>query len=116
MPLALNAHVKRLPKTIRLIRRFEALFDSQKLSKFGLSSSIAAALPPEQTQMLTLYASALEAYRSRRWDEAEALFGQCLALWPAEGPSKLMAERCRAMRDAPPPEDWDGSFEHLTKG
>jgi len=42
--------IERLPKTIRLIRRFEAPFDSQKLSKFGISSSIAAALPFEQTQ------------------------------------------------------------------
>ncbi len=41
---------ERLPNTIRLIRRFEAPFDSQKLSKFGLSSSIAAALPLDQTQ------------------------------------------------------------------
>ena len=42
--------LERLPKTIRLIRRFESPFDSQKLSRFGLSSSIAAALPIEQTQ------------------------------------------------------------------
>ncbi len=42
--------IDRLPKTIRLLRRFEAAFDSQKLSKFGLSSSIAAGLPLERTQ------------------------------------------------------------------
>lgn len=42
--------IERLPKTIRLIRRFQDTFDSQKLSRFGLSSSIAAALPLEQTQ------------------------------------------------------------------
>ncbi|MGO9021783.1 MAG: cytochrome c biogenesis protein ResB [Syntrophobacteraceae bacterium] len=42
--------VERFPKTIRLLRRFETPFDSQKLSKFGLSSSIVAALPFERTQ------------------------------------------------------------------
>lgn len=42
--------IERLPKTIRLIRRFQDPFDSQKLSRFGLSSSIAAALPLDQTQ------------------------------------------------------------------
>src|SRR5208337_1840582 len=42
--------IERLPKTIRLIRRFQDPFDSQKLSRFGLSSPIAAALPLEQTQ------------------------------------------------------------------
>jgi cytochrome c biogenesis protein len=42
--------IERLPKTIRLIRRFQDPFDSQKLSRFGLSSSIAAAPPLEQAQ------------------------------------------------------------------
>ena len=42
--------VDRLPKTVRLIRRFEDPFDSQKLSRFSLSSSISAALPPEKVQ------------------------------------------------------------------
>ncbi|HIJ75380.1 MAG TPA: cytochrome c biogenesis protein ResB [Deltaproteobacteria bacterium] len=42
--------IERLPKTIRLIRRSQDPFDSQKLSRFGMSSSIAAALPLEQTQ------------------------------------------------------------------
>jgi len=101
---------------LRELDRVQVKGRKQALRIFELLGVAGTALPPEQAQMLTLYASALEAYRSRRWDEAEALFGQCLALWPAEGPSKLMAERCRAMRDAPPPEDWDGSFEHLTKG
>ena len=35
--------IDRLPKTIRLLRTSESVFDSQKLSRFGLSSSIAAA-------------------------------------------------------------------------
>ena len=44
--------VDRFPKTIRLLRRFETPFDSQKLSKFGLSSSIVTALPIERTQSI----------------------------------------------------------------
>ena len=42
--------VDRLPKTVRLIRRPEDPFDSQKLSRFSFSSSIAAALPQENVQ------------------------------------------------------------------
>ena len=42
--------VDRLPKTVRLLRRSEDPFDSQKLSRFGFSSSIAAALPQEKVQ------------------------------------------------------------------
>ena len=42
--------VDRLPKTVRLLRRPESPFDSRKLSRFGFSSSIAAALPQENVQ------------------------------------------------------------------
>jgi cytochrome c biogenesis protein len=42
--------VDRLPKTVRLIRRSEDPFDSQKLSRFSLSSSISTTLPREQVQ------------------------------------------------------------------
>jgi adenylate cyclase len=88
----------------------------QALAIYELVATAGAALPAEQKQMLQLYATALEAYRQRRWDEAEGLFGQCLALWPTDGPSKVMQDRCRELREAPPPPDWDGTFEHLTKG
>ncbi len=40
----------RLPKTVRLIRRSEDPFDSQKLSRFSLSFSFAAAFPREKAQ------------------------------------------------------------------
>jgi adenylate cyclase len=65
--------------------------------------------------MLDRYAVALKAYRERQWDEAAALFEQCLALCPEDGPSLVMAERCRIYR-ATSPGGWDGAFEHLTKG
>lgn len=101
---------------LRELDRVQVVGRKQALRIYELMGVADAALPPGQAQMLTLYASALGAYRSRCWDDAAALFEQCLALWPADGPSKIMAQRCRAMRDAPPPEDWDGSFAHLTKG
>ncbi len=75
-----------------------------------------AVLPPAQQQMLSLYASALEAYRRQRWDEAAESFAQCVALWPTDVPSRIMRERCASLRETPLPEDWDGTFEHLTKG
>ena len=101
---------------VRELDRVQVVGRKRALRIYELLGVAGAALPPEQAQMLTLYAQALDRYRHRSWDDAEALFGQCLALWPADGPSKLMAERSRAMRAAPPPEDWDGSFEHTTKG
>lgn len=88
----------------------------QALRIYELLAVQGAVLPPNQAEMLSLYAVALAAYRSRSWDEAAAKFGECLALWPQDGPSRAMRERCGLMREAPLPEDWDGSYEHLTKG
>ncbi len=73
------------------------------------------AIPGEQKEMLGLYAMALERYRQRRWDDALELFRQCLVLWPEDGPSRTMEGRCRMFRDSPPPQDWAGTFEALTK-
>ena len=88
----------------------------QALRIYELLGVAGAVLPAGQAQMLGVYASALEAYRGQRWDEAAERFGQGLALWPADGPCRIMLERCATLRDAPPPADWDGTFEHLTKG
>jgi len=40
----------RLPKTIKLLKRHEEPFDSQKLSKFSLSASFTTGLSPEQAR------------------------------------------------------------------
>ncbi|HEX6295725.1 MAG TPA: adenylate/guanylate cyclase domain-containing protein [Burkholderiales bacterium] len=68
-------------------------------------------LPAAHGEMLPLYASGLDAYRERRWDTALELFTRCLVLCPDDGPSQLMARRCRMYLDTPPPESWDGTFE-----
>jgi adenylate cyclase len=47
----------------------------------------------------------LAAYRARDWERAEAGFQECLALVPADGPSKLFVERIRRLRENPPPSD-----------
>ena len=88
----------------------------QALRIYELLGVRGAVLPPNQAEMLSLYAVALEAYRSQRWDEAVATFGQCLELWPEDGPSRAMRERCAALRETPLPADWDGTYEHMTKG
>ena len=88
----------------------------QALRIYELLGVAGALLPGDQAEMLKLYASALEAYRRQRWDGAIERFGDCLAIWPTDGPSRVMRERCRTLRETPPPADWNGTFEHLTKG
>jgi len=73
-------------------------------------------LPKERVKSLKLFAEGLVAYRKQIWQEALALFNESLAIWPADAPSRVMAERCRIYREVSPPPDWDGVFEHTSKG
>jgi len=59
---------------------------------------------------LIKYSEALEAYRKREWDQAEALFTSALDVVSDDGPGHLLLERVRAFRRNSPPEGWDGSF------
>ena len=72
-------------------------------------------LPEEKDRLLHFYASAMEDYWQQRWEEALKHFERCLLILPEDGPSRVMAERCRIYLETPPPKDWDGVFEHLTK-
>ncbi|MCK7577629.1 MAG: adenylate/guanylate cyclase domain-containing protein [Chromatiales bacterium] len=88
---------------------------AQQLRVFELVGRPQMPLPPGQEQMLRMYADALAAYRQRRWAEAADMFRRCMALWPEDGPSRLMSERCDLYLTTSPPEDWDGAFAHQSK-
>lgn len=70
---------------------------------------------PAREAALAFYAEALEAYRNRSWDHSLHCFEQAAAADPEDGPSRVMAGRCRQFLGAPPPEDWEGVFEHTRK-
>ncbi len=59
--------------------------------------------------------AALAAYRERRFDEAEAGFAAAAAACETDAPARVFAERARRLRATPPPEDWDGVYEQLSK-
>jgi adenylate cyclase len=88
---------------------------TQAVRVYELLARAGTALPPEREKALAAYAAGIEAYRQRSWDEALGLFGQALALWPEDGPSRTMAERSRLYRASPPSAEWDGVFEQLEK-
>jgi adenylate cyclase len=52
------------------------------------------------------YAAALEAYWRRAFEEALRL----LEPHAGDGPSRVLAARCRALSEDPPPPDWDGVY------
>lgn len=57
------------------------------------------------------YEKALQAYFSREFGEAIALLEAQLD----DGPSSVLAERCRRMQTQPPPADWDGNYVSTVK-
>jgi adenylate cyclase len=59
----------------------------------------------------------LTAYRSRRWDQAEHLLEECRVIGIARLATyySLMESRIAALRNAPPPPDWDGAFAMTEK-
>ena len=61
------------------------------------------------------YAEGLAALRARDFAGAAAAFAAALAADPGDGPAAVMLERARAYLEAPPPADWDGVYQKLTK-
>jgi adenylate cyclase len=60
------------------------------------------------------YERALDAYFARDFDRALAGLGERADL-ADDGPARVLAARCEALRRAPPPPDWDGTFAATEK-
>jgi tetratricopeptide (TPR) repeat protein len=69
----------------------------------------------ETKKLLEFYNKGLQLYRERKFDEALTFFEKALEVNPEDGPSKLYVERCKMLKESPPPVDWDGVFTMTTK-
>jgi len=78
----------------------------------GLSE---ADVSEKKKKAVEIYLKGLELYRSKQWDQAEAVFRQALEVDPEDGPSKSYIDRCEDFKVLPPPENWDGVFVMKTK-
>ncbi len=67
------------------------------------------------TEAADLYAQGLEAYRSRKWEDAISIFEAGLRVKPGDGPCGIFIERCRDYKVDPPPEAWDAVHAMDTK-
>ena len=68
------------------------------------------ALSPQRTLVRERYATALAAYRARRWDEADAALAEALQAIPDDGPAMALRARVAELKQKPPPANWDGSW------
>ena len=57
----------------------------------------------------------LDKYKQARWDEAVAAFEKVLDIRPDDAPSLLYIQRCKDMKESPPPQPWDGVFTMTKK-
>ncbi|WP_426442098.1 adenylate/guanylate cyclase domain-containing protein [Bradyrhizobium genosp. P] len=96
---------------LREIDRLVVVGQTQPQTVFEILAKIGE-LTPAQAELRQHYADGLEAYRERRWDDAERAFGAALDAVPGDGPSMAFKARVEAFRQNPPAADWDGAW-HL---
>ena len=73
------------------------------------------ALSVAQLRLRERYANGLAAYRTRQWDAALEAFAAALEAIPGDGPSLALISRVEELKQAPPPDDWDGAWRLETK-
>ncbi|MFO7707146.1 MAG: adenylate/guanylate cyclase domain-containing protein [Desulfobacterales bacterium] len=82
---------------------------------YELLTKTGEALPEQVERALRPFAEGLDAFRLQNWEQALIFFNCALEANPADGAARTMLERCRVYRQTPPPREWDGVFEMLTK-
>jgi adenylate cyclase len=89
---------------------------SEPISIYALLGRPANAQRPEFKDFVWRHDAMLQAYRERRWEEAEAYIAQCLERMPVlENLYDLYRDRIEGFRLSPPPPEWDGVFVALRK-
>lgn len=68
-------------------------------------------IPVNLRKLMDLYENGLEAYFGRDWKFALQHFNTVLKYRPGDGPSQVLAARCRGFMAAPPPDIWDLVWE-----
>jgi adenylate cyclase len=66
-------------------------------------------------ELISNFEEGLALYRASRWDEATVAFQKTLAIRPEDAASKLYIERCKNLKENPPPAPWDGVFTMTKK-
>jgi len=72
-------------------------------------------VPEETLTMRTRYEAALEAYFARDFSGAETAFTEAQRCCPEDPATRVMLDRLKDFRNAPPDEDWDGVHVALSK-
>lgn len=97
-------------------RRLGAVRVKGKKVPVGIYELRGLGVPSEtDAKAIAAFEAALVASTQRRFDEAERLFKETLALWPGDSPTRNYLEELEEFRTNPPPPDWDGVVSLKTK-
>jgi len=70
---------------------------------------------PKYAPLLSAFDHAMAAYRSQNWREAAAQFGELLAVYPDDGPTRVFLQRALEYLENAPEPDWDGVYVMKSK-
>ncbi len=65
--------------------------------------------------LLSQYNAALNIYRGQDWQEAAEKFGELLAIYPDDGPTQVLLQRCLEFMEEAPDNEWDGVYVMKSK-
>ena len=94
--------------TIRVMGRKETVKIYEVLGRKGEMNS-------QISTILSLFNQGVQYYSNRKWEEALAYFEKILQINEHDGPSLTYLQRCKDYQFQPPPDDWDGVHEMLSK-
>ena len=72
-------------------------------------------VPDVVAQAISYFHEGLALYKARKWDDAMRTFELAADLNPDLYAARIYIDRCRDLKENPPPEDWDGSYTMKTK-
>ncbi len=101
---------------LRLIDRVTVLGKEKPIKVFELIGSSYGNVSKRTLQMLRSFEAILDAYESRQWRLACDLVEAHSREYPEDVVvEKVYLHRCRQFVEQPPPVDWDGVFQMVTK-
>jgi adenylate cyclase len=88
---------------------------TEPLRIFELLQPVDAEADASFSKFLAFYSEGMHCYRERRWRQAMSNFQAALSLRTDDYPTTIHLERARQYVQYPPPPDWNGVVELMTK-
>jgi adenylate cyclase len=99
---------------LRKLDRVAVKGKNEPITIYQVMQTREAASAPDR-KLAQVFEGALQAYFERRFGDAIAICEEILQVWPEDGPTKNLRERCHTYVSCPPLMDWDGTWVMMKK-